>query len=154
MRQPKTKKTALVQAVDLLARQEQSTNKLREKLRHRGYADEEIEGAIERLEEKHYLNDADACRRQFTFLYEESRQSVRQICAKLMQRGFDSTLVRECVPRDTYEREKCAALRCLALKFKPSADVQKMMQHLYTRGFDGSAIRAAVEDFSQEAVEE
>ena len=147
MRQPKTKKTALVQAVDLLARQEQSTNKLREKLQQRGYAEDEIEAAIQRLEERHYLNDADACARQFQFLYEESRQSVRQICAKLMQRGFESSLVRECVPRDIYEREKKAAMRCLSLKFRPSAEEQKMMQHLYRKGFDSSAIRAAVEEF-------
>lgn len=147
MRQPKTKKTALVQAVDLLARQEQSTNKLREKLQQRGYAEDEIEAAIQRLEERHYLNDADACARQFQFLYEESRQSVRQICAKLMQRGFESSLVRECVPRDIYEREKKAAMRCLNLKFKPSAEEQKMMQHLYSKGFDSSAIRAVVEEF-------
>ena len=147
MRQPKTKKTALVQAVDLLARQEQSTNKLREKLQQRGYAGDEIEAAIQRLEERHYLDDADACARQFQFLYEESRQSVRQICAKLMQRGFESSLVRECVPRDIYEREKKAAMRCLSLKFRPSAEEQKMMQHLYRKGFDSSAIRAAVEEF-------
>lgn len=147
MQQPKNKKTALVQAVDLLARQEQSTNKLREKLQQRGYAGDEIEAAIQRLEERHYLDDADACARQFQFLYEESRQSVRQICAKLMQRGFESSLVRECVPRDIYEREKKAAMRCLNLKFKPSAEEQKMMQHLYRKGFDSSAIRAAVEEF-------
>ena len=147
MQQPKNKKTALVQAVDLLARQEQSTNKLREKLQQRGYAEDEIEAAIQRLEERHYLDDADACARQFQFLYEESRQSVRQICAKLMQRGFESSLVRECVPRDIYEREKKAAMRCLNLKFKPSAEEQKMMQHLYRKGFDSSAIRAAVEEF-------
>ena len=147
MQQPKNKKTALVQAVDLLARQEQSTNKLREKLQQRGYAGDEIEAAIQRLEERHYLDDADACARQFQFLYEESRQSVRQICAKLMQRGFESSLVRECVPRDIYEREKKAAMRCLSLKFRPSAEEQKMMQHLYRKGFDNSAIRAAVEEF-------
>ena len=147
MQQPKNKKTALVQAVDLLARQEQSTNKLREKLQQRGYTEDEIEAAIQRLEERHYLNDADACARQFQFLYEESRQSVRQICAKLMQRGFESSLVRECVPRDIYEREKKAAMRCLSLKFRPSAEEQKMMQHLYRKGFDSSAIRAAVEEF-------
>ena len=147
MRQPKTKKTALVQAVDLLARQEQSTNKLREKLQQRGYTEDEIEAAIQRLEERHYLDDADACARQFQFLYEESRQSVRQICAKLMQRGFESSLVRECVPRDIYEREKKAAMRCLSLKFRPSAEEQKMMQHLYRKGFDSSAIRAGVEEF-------
>lgn len=146
----KPKKTALMVAVDLLARQEQSENKLREKLVRKGYAEEEIQQAIHRLEEMHYLNDEDACARQFAFLYEESRSSVRQICVKLMQRGFDSSLVKACIPADTFEREKAAALRVLSLKFKPAADRQKMMANLYRKGFDSSAIRAAVETFCQE----
>ena len=136
-------------AVDLLAKQEQSGNKLREKLRRRGYGEEETEAAILRLEEKHYLNDADACARQFRFLYEESRSSVKQICAKLMQRGFDPALVRGCIPQDTYEREVRAALRCLTIKFRVTADRQKMMSTLYGRGFEMPVIQRAVGEFSE-----
>ena len=55
------RKTALITAVDILARQEQSEKKLREKLGRKGYSPEEIQTAIDRLIEKHYLNDADAC---------------------------------------------------------------------------------------------
>ena len=142
------RKTALMAAVDLLARQEQSEQKLREKLARKGYEPDEIDKAIERLIEKHYLNDADACARQFEFLYQESRSSVRQITIKLRQRGFDSALIRVCIPTDTFEREKAAALRVLALKFKPSADRQKMMANLYSKGFDSSAIRAAAAEFA------
>ncbi len=67
-RKPRAKKTALMYAVDLLARQEQSSAKLREKLLRKGYAEAETEAAIARLVEKHYLNDADACARQFAYL--------------------------------------------------------------------------------------
>ena len=140
-------KTALVHAVELLARQEQSSNKLREKLLRKGYGEEEIEAAILCLKEKRYLNDEDACRRQFQFLYENSRSSVRQICAKLMQRGFESSMVRDCVPGETYERELRAALRVLAVKHKPTADRQKMMANLYAKGFGSDVSRAAVEAF-------
>ena len=150
---PKAEKTALMYAVDLLARQEQSSNKLREKLRRKGYEEDEIEAALRRLEEKGYLNDPDACDRQFRFLYEESRSSVKQICAKLMQRGFDSGLVRDCIPVDTYERELRAALRCLSIKFKPGADPQKMMANLYSKGFDSAVIRNAVERFGEDGVQ-
>ena len=135
-------------AVDLLARQEQSEQKLREKLARKGYEPEEIDKAVARLIEKHYLNDEDACARQFEFLYQESRSSVRQITIKLRQRGFDNNLIRECIPTDTFEREKAAALRVLAQKYKPSADRQKMMANLYSKGFDSSAIRAAVAEFA------
>ncbi len=143
-------KTALMYAVDLLARQEQSSNRLREKLRRKGYGEDDIEAAILRLEEKRYLNDADACERQFRFFYEESRNSVKQICVKLMQRGFESSMIRDCIPRDTYQREVDAALRCLAVRFKPSADRRKMMANLCGKGFESSVARSAVEQFAEE----
>ena len=153
MKKPKAEKTALVQAVDLLARQEQSEKKLRDKLKIRGYGAEEIDAAIARLKERHYLDDEAACARQFQFLYEESRQSVRQICAKLMQRGFAGSIVRACVPKDIFARETRAALRCLQIRFRPSADDQKMMQSLYRYGFSTAVIRAAAAEFLSAAAE-
>ncbi len=147
-RSPKSKKTALVQAVDLLARQEHSTQKLREKLLQRGYETEEADAAIQRLEERHYLDDTEVCARQFSYFFQESRLSVRQICLKLRKRGFARELISGCVPEDCFEREKKAALRCLYIKFKPQAESLKMKQHLYTRGFASDAIRAAVEEYA------
>ena len=55
-RRVKEKPTALVKAVDLLAQQEHSEARLREKLIRRDYAAEEIDEAVTRLKEKHYLN--------------------------------------------------------------------------------------------------
>ena len=141
----KPEKTALVAAVDILARQEYSEAKLYEKLARKGYRDEEIEGAIARLKERRYLNDAEACARQFAFLYTESRNSVRQICLKLRQRGFTKEDIDACKPRDTYEREKQAALRVLSLKYPHDADRQKMMANLYQKGFEAGTARDAVE---------
>ena len=152
-RKPRAKKTALMYAVDLLARQEQSSAKLREKLLRKGYAEVETEAAIARLVEKHYLNDADACARQFAYLYNESRSSVRQIVAKLMQRGFESSMIKGCIPSDTYEREKDAALRVLALKYRRPTDPRKMMANLYQKGFAVDAARAAVETFVAQLAE-
>lgn len=149
MRQ-QTNKTALMYATDLLARQEQSSGKLREKLRRKGYAEDETELALSCLEERHYLNDAEACARQFDFFYRESKHSVRQICVKLMQRGFESSLVRSCVPQDTYARELQVALRCLRIKFKDSAEERKMMANLYAKGFDSSVVQEAVQNFLEE----
>ena len=146
-RRPRAEKTALVQAVDLLARQEHSTAKLIEKLRQRGYAADEIDAAIARLIERGYLNDEAACAREFQYFYDDSRMSVRQICLKLRQRGFDSNLVRQCVPADIFARELRAASRCLDVKFARAAAPQKMQQFLYTRGFSGSVCRAAIDHF-------
>ena len=150
----KIEKTALMKAVDLLARAEHSTAHLARKLLQRGYDEEEVRSALVTLAERGYLDDTEACRHQFTFLYEESRQSVRQIQAKLMQKGFSSALIAECVPDDTFEREKEAARRCLDVHFKKSAAEQKMLQHLYRRGFSTAVCRAAVAAFAEDEDEE
>lgn len=150
----KTKKPALVAAVDILARQEYSEAKLSEKLARKGYGEEEIAGAIARLKERHYLNDADACARQFAFLYNESRNSVRQICLKLRQRGFTKEDIDACRPRDIYEREKQAALRVLALKYPRDAERQKMMANLYQKGFEAGTARDAVETYKSQGLSE
>ena len=106
-------KTALVTAVDYLARQAHSEKKLREKLERKGFSEEEIDAAIARLIERGYLDDTDLCAEQFMYLYNENRNSVRQICAKLIQRGFDHDLVWSVVPEDTFEREIATAERVL-----------------------------------------
>ena len=151
--QKKPVKTALVAAVDILARQEYSEAKLREKLARKGYTEEEMDMAVARLKERHYLDDAAACQRQFDFLYHESRSSLRQIALKLRQRGFLKEDIDACRPKDFYEREKDAALRVLALKFPRGGERQKMMANLYQKGFDMSAAKAAVTEY-QERFEE
>ena len=131
-----------------------ATAEIEEKLARKGYGEEEIAGAIARLKERHYLNDADACARQFAFLYTESRNSVRQICLKLRQRGFTKEDIDACRPRDIYEREKQAALRVLALKYPRDAERQKMMANLYQKGFEAGTARDAVETYKSQGLSE
>ena len=69
-------RTALMRAVDYLARQAHSEKKLREKLMRKGFPTEEIDAAIARLIERHYLDDASLCAQQFMYLYQERRDSV------------------------------------------------------------------------------
>jgi len=153
-RQPKVKKTALVQAVDLLARQAHSKKKLTDKLKQREYEPEEVELAINRLVERGYLNDEDLCQQQFQRYYDESHYSVKQISYKLMNRGFEDAVVRACIPSYTDEREAAAARRNLQIKYKKPADSAKMMQYLYGKGFSFSIARRAVESFCQDREEE
>ena len=148
----KPKPTALEKAVELLARQEQSSARLREKLRQRDYEAEEIDAAIARLEERHYLNDEESCARQYQKLYEESGMSVRQIEQKLLTRGFPSSLVRASAPKDEggEERELNAALRSLRSRFRAAALRAKMKQFLYRRGFSYGICDSATSAFLEE----
>ena len=146
------KPTALAKAVELLAGQEHSKRRLSEKLRIRGYEEEEIDGAVERLEEKHYLDDEAACARAYQRFYEEGAMSCRQIEQKLLSRGFPPELVRASAPQDSDRdgREKTAALWSLKGRFRGPALREKMKQFLYRRGFSYGVCDAAVEAFLEE----
>lgn len=148
----KPKPAALEKAMALLARQEQSSAKLREKLRQRGYAAEEIDEAIARLEERRYLDDEESCARQYQTMYEETAMSVRQIEQKLLTRGFPSSLVRASAPQDDGkdERERNAAVRSLRSRFRSAAPMAKMKQFLYRRGFSYGICDSATSAFLEE----
>ena len=135
----KQKKSALQKATDLLANQEQSSTILRQKLLARNYEAAQVDEAIAKLEKYNYLDDAEACRRQFENLYAENKLSVRQIVAKLIQRGFDKNFIEQLIPDDTDEHERLAAEKLLTKKFTrgKNFDRAKAWQFLTTRGFDG-----------------
>ena len=149
-------KTALMKATDLLARQEQSSKSLKRKLLARKFDEEEVDAAIDKLQKYNYLNDEATCTRQFENLYNAGKLSVGQIYMKLIQRGFDSDMVKKLIPADTYEHELNAAVEALVKKFPLQTfdNVKdawkfknKMRQHLMTRGFSPEIVAAAAEKF-------
>lgn len=146
-RQNNPDRTALICAVDLLARQDHSEARLRQKLATRKYSQEDIDEAIAKLKKYNYLNDERACSNQFDLMYQSERYSVRQICAKLFNLGFEEQLINKCKPESCEEHEELTAVRLLQMKFKKPTDVKKMQQFLYTRGFDYSVITSAVDKF-------
>lgn len=139
-----------MKATDLLAMRDHSEKNLRQKLTARNYDDAEIDAAIDKLKQHNYLNDAETCARLFESLYGEEKLSVKQICMKLVQRGYDSDFVQNLVPADTHEHEYNAALKIATKKFagKNSADIkfkQKLWQHLAAKGFSSEVIGAVIE---------
>ena len=91
----KPKMSCKAKAVDLLSRSDQSKGKLIQKLRRAKYEQEEIEEVIEWLEEKHYINEEACCQRRFENMYEMNNCSVKQICVKLLQQGFQRDMIDE-----------------------------------------------------------
>lgn len=152
----KQNKTALMKAAELLARQEQSSKTLKRKLLAKKYSESETDAAISTLKERNYLNDEESCRRQFEILYSEEKLSVRQICQKLIQRGFDSEFVKNLIPVDFEERDKKIAEKILEKKFRAinfdEMNAQeifkaknKIYQHLTAKGFNSEIISAVLE---------
>lgn len=142
------KKSALQKATDLLANSEQSSTSLRQKLLARGYSAAEVDEAIDKLKRYNYLDDAEICVRQFENFYADGRLSVRQIVAKLIQRGFNKNLIERLIPDDAAAHELDVALKLLTKKFSSATfDRAKAWQFLSSRGFDGEIISASVENF-------
>lgn len=144
-------KTALQKATDLLSRQEQSEKILRQKLISRQYENAEVEDAITKLKKYKFLDDAESCTSLFENLYAEEKLSVKQICLKLIQRGYNSEFIENLIPADIYQHEYNAALKIATKKIagKIPADIfkfkQKMWQNLASKGFDSEVIHSVVE---------
>lgn len=147
----RVKKTALEKATELLANQEQSSAILRRKLLARRYDTAEVDAALDKLKRYNYLDDAEACSRQFEIFYTEGKLSVRQIVAKLIQRGFDKEFIEGLIPDDADAHDLTTAFRALERKFKRGeVNRAKAWQFLSARGFDGDIISAAITDFARE----
>ncbi len=143
----KAEKTALIYATDLLARQDYSETRLRQKLALRKYSESEIDEAVEKLKKYNYLNDETACAYQFELMYQSNKYSVQQICAKLFKFGFETQLIEKCKPKDYEEHDERVAILMLCSKFKTLPENKKLWQFLSTKGFDYSTISAAVDEF-------
>lgn len=148
----KQKKSALQKATDLLARQEQSSEILRQKLLARKYDAAQVEETLDKLKKYNYLDDEETCRRQFEYLYVEGKLSIRQIVVKLIQRGFDKDFIEQLIPEDSDEHERLVAEKLLTKKFSRDKkfDKAKAWQFLNTRGFDREIILSVVENFLDE----
>ncbi len=145
----KLKKSALAKATDLLARQEQSSNVLRRKLLARKYDAAEVDDALAKLQQYNYLDDAEACRRQFEIFYAEGKLGVRQIAAKLIRRGFDKDFIDGLIPDDANAHDLNVAAHLLEKKFtRGKVERAKAWQFLAARGFDSDIITTALDNFT------
>ena len=146
-------KTALVYAVDLLAIRAYSEKQLADKLKKRGYNEREIAEAVQRLIERHYLDDTDLCQRQYMAYINERKRSIKAILYKLKEKGFSSIDIENAIAEnaiDTDEYECNVCFKLLTIHFKPNVEKQKCQAYLYRKGFNFSAIKNAVDKFLSE----
>lgn len=144
------KPSCKMKAVELLARSDQSIKRLSDKLKHKEYSSEEIAETVEWLQEKRYIQEEEGCQRRFTYMYEHTVYSLRQIVVKLQQQGYDRDLIQSFIPDDTDEREYQAALTVGRRKYKPQMEPAKFLQHLAMKGFSYDTARNVLDDIQLE----
>jgi regulatory protein len=136
-------------AVSLAARRLRSAAELKNKLVREGYAEVEVDAAIERLEEVHLIDDnlvAHSIARRY------AECGNRFIAQKLKEKGVaaEQASVIEGLS-DEYERALAAGQKKLLSlgKFEPRVQGQKLYQHLALRGFAGSVVQKVVRELTR-----
>ena len=146
----KPKKPAFTYLLELISRQDYSKSRLRQKLLMKEYGEEEAEAALKKLEELRLLNDKETAKSQFRFLYDGSKNSVKEIKYKLLRRGFSREDIEEAAPEENEERELSAAIKALSIKFRKNKDPLKMRSYLFRHGFSGDICKKAVDEYLEE----
>lgn len=143
----RAKNSALSSAVTLLARRDHSENEIRTKLRRRGYSDDEIGQAVERLRQRGYLDDAALCLSLATTLWHSGKWGARGVASRLHQQGFSGSMIQTAMEALDREEELQHAIALLQPRPHTAADREKNGRFLSARGFSYSVIENALEYF-------
>lgn len=148
-------KQARLAALNLLARREQSRLELRQKLTQRGFAYQDVESCLARLEEQGLQSD-----QRFANSYIQQRfqrgYGPNRIKQELMQKGIASQLQYELLQQqgfDWFESAQCSLLK-RAKPLPADADFKlrqqlkaKHYRYLQYRGFEQEQIQYAIESW-------
>lgn len=138
----------------MLARRALSRREVGERLVRKGFASDESEREVNRLERAGLLNDEElargVCRQELTA--GRGRLAIRQ---RLVRRALDPPVASGALA-DVTEADEQAALRCAlerALRRNPGWDHnprvrERVVRHLLGRGFPWPAVRLALEERS------
>lgn len=148
-------KRAKLRAMNLLTKRPYTEQKLREKLMDGLHSQECVDIAINYVKSFGYLDDRAYA--QDYIAYHMSSQSRRALEQKLMRKGIDTKIIRECL--EEIGGEECAEveqeqIRQLFLKKfhgqipQDSAEKTKMMNFFLRKGYSTSAVRCALSDIS------
>ncbi len=139
-------------AIRLLARREHSRRELSYKLRHRGFAEAQIEVVLDCLEQERLLSD-ERYAEMLVRSRSEGGYGPLRIRAELRERGIDGALIECQVAAAAVDWVGLARQvrrqrfgEAIPAEFKAKA---KQMRYLQNRGFDGEQIRAAVGGYDE-----
>jgi len=137
----------LEKATDLLARRSHFRAQLRAKLAARGYPDDEIEAALDRLAELGYLDDGKTAAELVT-LRRGRGEGRRRIEAELQRRGATAEAIEAALaelPRDDLPEARESA-ELWRRKRGRGTDLRALGRHLDRKGFTRHAILTILEE--------
>ncbi|MDE1460365.1 regulatory protein RecX [Spartinivicinus poritis] len=136
-------------ALRLLARREHSAQELKQKLKSRTFAGEQVELVLEELREADYLSDQRAAEMIFRRCIEK-KLGPKRIQLEMQQKGIDQSLVEQVLQANQDIDWLQLASIALAKKFNPEPAANdlplmaKKQRYLIQRGFDFEVIQQAL----------
>jgi regulatory protein len=145
-------------ALDLIARRAQTEGEIRRKLARRGFSEAAAEGAVDRMRDLGYLDDAAYARAYVRGKHAGSGHGPQRLRADLLRRGvapalIDAALEKEVAPDTLLEtaldhgRRRWARL---ASESDPHKRRKKLSDFLARRGYGFDVIREVVETVERE----
>jgi len=137
-------------ALDLLARRPHFEAELRAKLVRRSYEEDQVEEVLERLRERHLLDD-----RRLAMNFVEQQRGERpvgrrRLLAELVRRGVETGLAEEAVSSISQEDDEAAARSAAARWWKRGGGERAALaRHLERRGFGARAILAVLDEAAE-----
>ena len=140
--------TAYRKAQDLLARRAHFRAELAGKLRQRGYEEDEVTAALDRLAGQGLLDDRQAARDFLRSRLARGPAGRRKLAYELARRGAGDEVIAEAMTALLPEDEAATAVRAAERWRARGGDAEDraaLARHLERKGFGAGAIRAALE---------
>jgi regulatory protein len=147
--------TCYAKAVELLALRPHFRAELAAKLARRGYPEEEVEAALDRLTREGFLDDAKTARDFVEHRRETHGEGRRRLAAELARRGAPAAAVDEALADLTPDDDLAAAREAAAVwARRGGVDPRALARHLERKGFSRRAIVTLLNEHGGEAWEE
>ncbi len=144
----RTPVSAWWKAQELLARRDHGSQELINKLKQRGFPDDEIAAAVKRLFEKGILDDEAFAERLTEELFLRRGYGYHMILLRLRKKGLDSDLCQRMVKNffSGIDNDEMTAviLRLLARRQAREPDKSRLFAWLKRRGFRSDEIKRAL----------
>jgi regulatory protein len=142
---------AMGRAFNLLGYRARSEAELRERLRRYGYAEETIEGVVDRLEELGYVDDAEFARSK---AHEKARRyGPRRVSVELLKSGVREDLAREVVEEEFAGRSEVGEARAAAARRYngrgSDAEARRVYGFLVRRGYSAEVCSQVAREYRE-----
>jgi regulatory protein len=148
---PRDRPSAFVAALRRLARRDHSSHELETALLRRGYQEDEIEAALERLSSKGLLNDLKFAENTASRRIGRDRVGRHRVRQELFRRGVDPKTLEDGLARALTEVSESEALEAAARKYWASharvpaeSRVRRLHAFLVRRGYPSPGVRECI----------